>query len=506
MRGLEDDGVHVFRGIPFARPPVGPLRFAAPEPPEPWTGEREATAFGAAPPQPVDGLSVMLGLLPANLETSEDCLTLNVHVPAEAARDGRRRPVMVWLHGGAFQTGAASGPVYDGRSLARRGDVVLVTLNYRVGALGFLHMGGEAPPNRGLLDQVAALEFIQREIEHFGGDPGRVTVFGESAGAGSLCALLAMPRTAGLFHAAILQSAAPEGLLNLEEGSERASILLEKLKLMDSSLTEIRDFSTSQILAAQKECNEPGPRRIGMFFAPIVDGDILPAPPLDAIAAGSTADRPLIVMTTREEMQLYHLVPGFPALDDAQLRGYIASRLEHSAMEPDPRVDAIFHSYEGLHEDLLDRFFAVETDASLWIPATRMAEAQAQHQERTWMARFSWPSPMRDGRLGACHALDIAFALGNHRVEGIRDFTGDGPGADDVAEQVTGAWARFAHDFDPNGGNLPSWPPYSAPDRCTLEFDRAPRCLKAPLESRRRAWRGEQPEAQGSQDKKDTTL
>ena len=223
IRGSADADVRRFLGIPFAAPPLGPRRFAPPAPVEPWTDERSALAYGPGPIQPVDDLSKTLGLL-GDFEQSEDCLTLNVFTPATEAKP---RAVMVWLHGGAFQTGTAAGPVYDGSALARDGDVVVVTLNYRVGALGFLAVGASESANLGLQDQVAALRWVRDEIARFGGDPERVTVFGESAGAGSVVALLAMPSARGLFGRAIIQSAAPEGILSLDEATERASVFAE---------------------------------------------------------------------------------------------------------------------------------------------------------------------------------------------------------------------------------------------------------------------------------------
>ena len=225
LRGVERDGVRAFLGIPYAAPPVGPLRFAAPVPPAAWAGERDAGAFGPAAPQQPDALVTRLGLFPEGPQ-AEDCLTLNVWTPAA----GGRRAVMVWLHGGAFVGGSAGVPLYDGARLAREGDVVVVTLNYRIGALGFLALG-PGRTNLGLRDQVAALAWVRRHAAAFGGDPERVTVFGESAGAGSLCALLAMPRARGLFGRAIVQSGAPAGVLSVAEAGERAAKLLAKLGL-----------------------------------------------------------------------------------------------------------------------------------------------------------------------------------------------------------------------------------------------------------------------------------
>ncbi len=494
VRGFEDQGVRVHRAIPFAAPPVGPLRFAAPQPASPWSGERDGLRFGPAPPQPVDGLSRTLGLLGPELETDEDCLTLNVHAPAAALADGDARPVMVWLHGGAFLTGASSGPVYDGRALARAGDVVVVTLNYRVGALGFLALEG-APANRGLLDQIAALRFIRDEIHAFGGDPARVTVFGESAGAGSLCCLLAMPAARGLFHRAIVQSAAPEGLLDPSEAQARSEILAGELALANPSLDDFRKVPVDPLIEAQAACAEPGPRRIGMFFAPVVGGEDLPRPPLQAVADGCADDVALIVTTTAQEMQLYHLMEGFPALPDEALRGYVQSRLPAGLPDAAQRAAALVDAYAKVSDDPLDRFFAVETDASLWVPATRLAAAHSARTSlsaRTWMARFDWTSPLREGRLGACHALDVPFTLGNHGLAGVRAFAGEGADADAVAAWMAEHWARFAATGDPDPAGKTGWGPYDVARRATWRIAAGGSLEELPRDALRRLWTGEE--------------
>lgn len=482
VRGEAVAGGARFLGIPFAAPPTGAHRFATPRPAEAWRGVRDARAFGPGPIQPTDGLSAQLGLLAA-FEQSEDCLTLNVFAPAGGATGAR--PVMVWLHGGAFQTGTASGPVYEGSALARRGDVVVVTLNYRVGALGFLAGDRAEAWNLGLQDQCAALRWVRDEIAAFGGDPARVTVFGESAGAGSLVALLAMPAARGLFRRAIVQSGAPEGILEREEALARRAIFLLNAGVSEESPEALLTLPPETIRKAQEACEEPGPRRIGMFFAPVVDGNWLPRPPLEAIAAGAARDVELIVGTAAEEMQLYHLLPGFAEIPDAALPHYVASRLPAPDDTRLARAEALLREYPAEALPGLDRFFAIETDASLFVPATRLAEAQAALQPRTFMYRFTQPSPLEGGRLGACHALDVAFALANTRL--VPAFAGDGPRVRAVEADLSGAWARFAHSGDPASSDAP-WPPYTAAQRTTRIFGPGGPVVDAPCEPRRRAW------------------
>jgi para-nitrobenzyl esterase len=483
VRGSEQEGVVRFLGIPYAAPPVGALRFAPPAPAAPWDGTRDALAFGAAPIQPVDGLSQQLGLL-GDHPQSEDCLTLNVFAPAAPAR--APRPVMVWLHGGAFQTGTAAGPGYDGAPLARRGDVIVVTLNYRVGALGFLDTGVPGHANLGLLDQVAALRFVQDSIAAFGGDPARVTVFGESAGAGSIVCLLAMPAARGLFQGAIIQSAAPEGQLSLEEAGERTNLFAAQLGTRTLDVQAARALPAERLLEAQERCVEPGPRRIGMFFAPVVDGVVLPEAPLAAIGRGAARDVPLVIGTNADEMQLFTLVPGFGEIPEAALPQLVATRLPGPPETALARAEQLLALYPDA-ETPVQRFLAVETDASLFAPSTRLAEAQARHQRRTFMYRFTWRSPFAGGSLGACHALDVPFALGTYTLPKLRDFAGSGPAAERVAAAMMDAWLAFAKERDPAHPGIPPWPAYETHRRATLELGDPCRLLTAPAETRRRA-------------------
>jgi para-nitrobenzyl esterase len=484
VRGVALDGVEAFLGIPYAAPPTGALRFEPPQPAAPWRGEREALAHGPAPLQVRDGLSFQLGLLSEHPQ-SEDCLTLNLWRPLAPAREPRA--VMVWLHGGAFASGSAAGPAYQGAALARRGDVIVVTLNYRVGALGFLHLGG-ARSNLGLQDQIAALRYVQREIGAFGGDPARVTLFGESAGAGSIVALLAMPAAKGLFARAIVQSAAPEGQLSAEEGASRARQLGEKLGGDIADLAWLRSLPSDQILAAQSQCVEPGPRRIGMYFAPVVDGGTLPRWPSQARA--EPVD--LIVGTTADEMRLFQLTPGFGALPEAVLVALVRAGIWHAYGNLEQKTALareIVAAYSGSD---LDRFLALETDRSLFVPSCEYAWAHAQRAP-TYFYRFAWNSPLRGGALGACHALDVPFALGTlGDTAPLRAFCGSGEPATRVAHAMMDAWSAFARTGDPSHAGIGEWPRYGD-RRATLEIDDPCRVVSAPNEERRALWQRGRP-------------
>lgn len=514
LRGAHEEGICIFRGIPFAAPPTGARRLLAPAPAACWEGERDATRLGAAPPQTVDALSELLGLT-FDVPMSEDCLQLNVFTPAP---DAARRPVMVWLHGGAFATGSGTAPGYSGHRIALRGDVVVVTLNYRVGALGFLHLepflGEHGEPgagaNLGLQDQIAALRWVRDEIAVFGGDPERITVFGESAGAGSLVSLLAMPAAKGLFQRAIIQSAAPEGMLSADEGAERCLMLLEKLGIDAGTGTQddpgallhaLQQVPVERLLDAQNACLAAGPHRTGMFFAPVVDGVSLPRPPIEAITEGCARDVEILIGTTSEEMQLYSTVPGLGDFPDPILEQIVASRVKAPA-ETASRVAR--EAIRVYREELTARngppsqqalFFALESDLSLRVPATTLAAGHARRQPATFMYLFTWESPLPNGHggtLGACHALDLPFTFGALEEESAGAFVGTHPPRDQAArllsEQIRDAWVAFAREGDPSHPGLPSWPAYLAEKRATMVLGEQCAVVAAPREAERAVW------------------
>jgi len=317
LQGAHEDGVAVYRGIPFARPPLGALRFRPPERAERWSGVRDATRFGPASYQANRPLAPVLGIVVPN--QSEDCLTLNVWTPAPA---GARRPVLVWIHGGAWVIGAGSEAIYDGAGLARRGDVVVVTINYRLGPFGFLRareLGGglDSTGNEALLDQIAALEWIRDEIAAFGGDASDVTVFGNSAGAVNIACMLTTPRARGLFHRAILQS----GSLNLTRppvaAVEIARLLLKELGIPPERAHDLVDVP-ARVLAAAHDAI--GGRTVVPPFSPVADDDLIPSRPFAAIAEGAARGIPLIVGTNLEEMKLYRFLdPGIDEIGRAHV-------------------------------------------------------------------------------------------------------------------------------------------------------------------------------------------
>ncbi|MCE2391617.1 MAG: carboxylesterase family protein [Proteobacteria bacterium] len=483
MRGTTRGGVEAFLGIPYAAAPVGERRFRSPEPAEPWSGDRPAGEFSAGPPQAVDAFVELLGLGPSG-PMDEDCLYLNVWTPAA---DGGRRPVLVWVHGGAFAGGTACTPVYDGRRLARRGEVVVVTLNYRVGLLGF-GCFESVPPNLGLQDQMAALRWVREEIAGFGGDPDNVTLFGESAGAGSIAALCAMPGARGLFRRAIVQSAAPDGMIEPAEAERRARLLQARLGC-EPRAEALRELPVERIVSAQTACAaEDGPFSSNMLFLPVIDGDLLPRRPLHAFRDGHAFDGPLVIGTTAGEMGLYAREPAVSAFDPELLERYA-----RSALPPEIARDAV-ETYarelrgEGLAADAPAIFCAIESDRILRVPSIRIAAWQSERQPQTYMYRFAWRSPIFGGALGSCHALDLPFTFGTLDAPGMREFAGHGEPARRLAGLLMDAWVAFARSGEPSHAELGRWPAYESGRRLTLELGPDPEILGAPGETARSLW------------------
>jgi para-nitrobenzyl esterase len=489
LEGFESDGVRVFRGVPYAKPPVGALRFAAPEKAEPWAGVRNAKEYGGASPQP----PLMLQMLPGfDIGTqAEDCLYLNVYAPTGAS-PSQRKPVLFWIHGGAFVIGAGSQSIYDGQKLARRGDVVVVTINYRLGVLGFLELGNEggATANAGILDQVLALDWVRDNIESFGGDPGDVTIFGESAGGMSVGTLLGCPAARGLFHKAIPQSGACQSVHQRDEALAITNGILQHLGLASPDVAKLREVSVEKILAAQQMLSIQQMAGGGaqlLPFQPSIDGQVLPRHPLDLVREGFSRDVRLLAGTTRDEWKIFGMMdPELRQLDETKIVARLAARV--------PNADAakIVAGYRNNRPeaDWASIWLAIETDRIFRIPAIRTAEAHVAHQPDTFMYLFSWESPGFGGILGACHAIEIAFVFGCLDLPGGENFVGKGPEADRLADLTMDAWLAFAKNGDPAHGGLGAWSRYDTRRRATMEF--GPRCalLDDPANAERVLWDG----------------
>ncbi|MBO0683233.1 MAG: carboxylesterase/lipase family protein [Candidatus Dormibacteraeota bacterium] len=474
VEGIEKEGVLQFRGIPFAAPPVGARRWRPPAPPEPWTGVRAADAFGPVAPQaPAPVNSVFFAATEPPPISEADCLNLNVFTPGVAGK----RPVMVWIHGGAFTGGSGRNAWYNGSSFAQRGAVV-VTINYRLGALGFLHPGEPAigSANCGLLDQVAALEWVRDNIEAFGGDPENVTVFGESAGAMSIGTLLGMPAASGLLHGAILESGAGANLNSPERAAEAAERLAAKL----GGFEALRQAPWERLIEAQGEVIADMSRGAGRLpFAPVVDGEVLPRPPIEAVADGAAASIRLVAGTTRDEMTLFLMVgPGGSDLSEESAIG----RLDRTNDGAGRRLYQDYRSLLGSGAGPRDIWVAVETDRMFRGPAIELASTQSRHSGEVWMYLFTWESPAFDGVLQSCHALEIPFVWNTLSAPGTERFAGSGPEAQAIAEEMHGAWVDFASSGDPG------WDRYDERRRATRVFGPGGGVVEDPLKARRELW------------------
>jgi para-nitrobenzyl esterase len=474
-----------WRGIPYAAPPVGARRFLPPARPEPWAGVRDGTRFGPVSLQPRSPMEGLLG--GQQLDASEDCLYLNVFAPAT---EGSGRPVMVWIHGGAFTGGSGSTPWYDGTTFAAKGDVVVVTINYRLGLLGFLHLADVAGEryamsgNCGILDEIAALQWVKDNISAFGGDPDQVTVFGESAGGMSIGTLLAMPAASGLFQRAILQSGSTSAYRGREQAAKVTASVLTTLGVGPHELAGV---PAARLLEAQVAVAGGSVEGGYMAFQPVVDGVSLPEPPAVAIEAGSAAGVRVLAGSTHDEMTLFLTFDtAMAALDDAGLARRGSALVGEAAF---PQVVAGYRASRAgsTPAELLE---AIMTDLVFRIPAIRLAEAQIAHGTPAWMYRFDWTTPAFGGRLKATHALDIPFMWDIVGKPGVEMLTGDRPDRQALADRMHAAWLAFARSGDPSTALLPDWPSYDLSRRATMIFDDVCRIEDDPAAAERLLWEG----------------
>ena len=486
LRGREKNGVNSFLGIPYAQPPFGALRFAAPVPAEGWDGIRDALEFGPTAPKP-GYLPPMDAILPDPTVAGTDCLNLNVWSPQNAIG----LPVLVWIHGGAFVNGSSAVPMYNGAAFARDG-VVCVTINYRLGVDGFGYIDG-TPPNRGLLDQVAALVWVRDNIAAFGGDPALVTVAGESAGAFSVASLLAMPAAKGLFGRAVLQSGAGQHVLTPGTATKVTAEVAARLGVEPTAealaAVPVGDLIRAQQAVSTDIAAAPDPARWAeittqmMAFEPVVDGDILPARPIDAIIDGSSSDVQLLVGATTDEFALFLVPTG------------IAGRIGATQLRPSLSlygvdVETLIATYQRDRPGATpgEIMIAVLTDWFFRVPAVRVAEARCALGVDTHFYEFAWRSPQFGGHLGACHALEIAFVFDNLGAFDNPDASPDGglagptpPQA--LADEMHRAWVSFARD------GSPGWPAYGA-SRTVRRFDETSDQVDDPRPAERELWAG----------------
>lgn len=479
IEGREKEGMLLFAGVPYAAPPVGERRFKAAVPHAPWQEVRPAKRFGPAAPQiPTGGLTDS-----AQVRWDEDCLTLNIATPAA---DGRKRPVLFWIHGGGYRTGQGAIPWYAGGRFASQGDIVVVSINYRLGALGFTdlsHLGSDYATSgvNGLNDQIVALGWVRENIEHFGGDPEKITIAGESAGGFAVSTLLASPEAEGLFRAAIPQSGAAQHTLPKAAGEICAEKLMAALGARTAAA--LAAVSAADVLDAQQKISAEigeGAGTVSAFGVPVgafypVEGNaVVPKSPLAALREGMGSGVPILAGTNRDETTLW----GYGEVNEEKLERIAASYGAGSVLEVYRKTRP-----QASVEELL---IAMTTDHMFRIPAIRMVEArlQANPDSRNWMYWFCWKSRAFEGRLGATHALEIPFVFDNLDKAGVDIFLGHGDRPQHVADVMHRAWTNFIRDLDPG------WGIYSLDERATMRFDDESETVLDPDGEERAAWEG----------------
>ena len=488
LSGIQNKNHQSFLGIPYAAPPVGTLRFCAPQSPTGWEDVREASEFSASCLQKESNVQGMA----ADGPLSEDCLYLNVFTPKA---DGKKRPVMFWIHGGGYIYGSSNSPTYNGGPLAERGDVVVVSINYRLGLFGYLYLGGHggkdwgASANCGQLDQIAALRWVQENITVFGGDPSNVTIFGESAGAGAVITLMAMPEARPLFHRAISQSGSVNSIQQSEDAARTTEDFLKEVGIDPADTQKLQELPAETILEAQPSLpmDFNGPMRGGLRLTPVVDDDTLPRHPAELFKSGEMTEIPFLIGSNRDEIKLFKDPTQVKPIADETLEKIVGSfKSMFSVAEAKEVIDTYKQSREarGLPQDNVNILDAIISDSMFKMPSIRIAESHGQ----AFVYLFTYESPALKGALGACHALEMAFVFGTLHTQFEPRFTGTGPEAEKLSELMMDAWLAFARNGSPNHTGLDEWPVYDPARRATMIFDKSSECMDAPFEEERALW------------------
>jgi para-nitrobenzyl esterase len=471
VRGLVDNrGLYVFKGVRYGAPPVGDLRFKPPRKPAPWTDVANTTKYGARAIQASGGPTANADM-PA---MSEDCLFLNVWTPG---LDNKRRPVMVWLHGGGFSSGSGGDSISEGGNLARKGNVVVVSVNHRLNVFGYLQLSKEWGPEyvssgqAGMLDIVLSLEWVRDNIARFGGNPGNVTIFGESGGARKVPMLMAMPSAKGLFHKAIIQSGSGLDAPSSAEAISLGRELLKKLGIAEGDREALKSAGTQAIFDAQPTL-APAASPAGQLtmpirgFVPSVDGIALPRKPFTPDAPAISANIPILIGSNKDEMTIFRARdPKFGTATDADFTEYVRKQLPGKAEALIPALRAAFPDYSPSH-----LITVLETLKGYWIATVLQAERKAaQGAAPVYVYLLAWETPVDGGRLRSHHALDLPLVFNN--VETSRSMVGPGPEPQRVADQMSSAWIAFARSGNPNTEGLPRWRAYDLKSRATMIFN-----------------------------------
>ena len=479
---MDAEGIKIFKGVPYGANTAGKNRFMPPADPAKWSGVRDALEFGPSAPQTEPGvrrtgsnLAVAAAGLPME---SEDCLVLNIWTPG--INDGRKRPVMLWCHGGGFSTGSGSSPVTDGTNLVRRGDVVVVTINHRLNVLGFTYLGEAGGAefaqsgDVGMLDIVHALKWVRDNIAQFGGDPNTVTIFGQSGGGRKV----GMPSAKGLFHRAIIESGPTIKLVERDQAPRVASELLGKLGLNKSQVRELQSLPVERIMGAYfAVVRSMNVDQMTMGFSPTVDGSAVPRHPFHPTASDVSPNVPLMLGHTRTELTSGADAAVFSLSDDA-LHGRIRGLVGESAGRV---IDVYRKANPGATPS--DIYFLIASDYRYGAPVMKIAERRAALKKApVFLYYFRWETPIDGGRLKSPHTIEIPFAFDNIKASRL---TASSPDAPALADKVSDEWIAFARKGDPNTPKLPRWPAFNAPERPTMVFNNESKLENDPIREQR---------------------
>jgi para-nitrobenzyl esterase len=481
IRGVVIDKVNAFKGVPYGGSTAGAGRFMPPSKPQPWTDVKDTTQIGHRSPQQHGILEPLpeVGSTDRQNPMGEDCLVVNVW--SNGLKGGHKRPVMVWLHGGGFSSGSGDYSMYDGANLARKRDVVVVTVNHRLNVFGYLYLadlGGSKyadASNAGHRDIVLALEWVRDNIANFGGDPANVTIFGQSGGGGKVATLMAMPSAKGLFHRAICQSGAAIKGVSRANASKAAQTLLTKLNLKPEQLDQLQNMPFDQVSEAIK-----GP---GMNFGPVVDGKTLTHDPFDPTAPEESATIPLLIGTVEEEINFFAGTPLDP-IDDADLH----KRVKQAARTDDAGADRLIALYKKGRpsKSNVEIFQIIASDAGFSGQVHTEADRKvALGKAPVYKYYFTWQSKAREGKLRSYHTLEIPFVFEN--VDEAKAMTGPGQDRYALSDKMSAAWAAFARSGNPNVKGLPHWPAFTAEQRATMIFNDECKLVNDPYKEERLA-------------------
>ena len=490
IQGIKDEGIEIFKGIPYAERIVGDLRFKPPVPAKQFPGVFLATEFGPISPQVIS--PKLLG--PPNPQSEPDCLNLNIWTPSA---DKDKRPVMVWIHGGGLRSHSQRS--YDGTFLVKRGNVVVVTLNYRLNALGFSFIPDVVTAPLGLLDQITVLKWVRDNIEHFGGDQNNITIFGESAGGWSVSTLLAMPEAKGLFHRAIAQSGACNSAgFRASEGIDISKRVFSEMGIQYGDLDALRKISAYELVNAESKVWEEKlkEKHWPLTTPPYIDGEYIPEHPLELIRKGAAAGVDLLVGTNLNEST--SMKPDesnkFKEVSENGMHNWIKLVMKTLNQNED-KAKSLINAYRETRKEegslpaqkVLDAFL---TDFEFHISAIRTAEAQSTQNPNTYMYLFTWPSPFMDGKFGAFHTCEIPFVFGMLDTPDWSIFSDTSEEAKKHSEKIMDAWIAFARTGNPSHSGIPEWPKYNTKKRSTMMLGKEIKAVDDPYGTERIAWDG----------------